>query len=129
MRYVLIFTFMLLSFPVFAAEWTWNKGDTVREVIGLGLTVVDWGQTNDIASRKNWIELNPILSQRPTRKEVREYFTYVMILHPLVSLALPAEVKIFGFKTKPRMAWQYIYIGVEGTATSSNVCGGLRVTF
>jgi hypothetical protein len=120
---------IMLSTPVLAADWTWSKEDTVREVVGLGLTVIDYGQTMDLATREDRVELNPILGPHPSRENVRDYFLAVLVLHPLISLALPAEADIFGYKAKPRMAWQYFYIGVEVTATASNYNGGLRLKF
>jgi hypothetical protein len=112
-----------------AADWSWSKADTAREIAGLALTVVDWGQTNDIVTRADRLELNPILGPRPTRKEVRRYFTAVLILHPIISALLPSQAKVWGFNLKPRAAWQYIYIGVEATATVSNWHSGLQVRY
>jgi hypothetical protein len=120
---------LCLTTPALAADWTWSREDTVREAVGLGLTVIDYGQTMDIASRDDRVELNPILGPHPSREEVRDYFLAVIVLHPLISAALPAEANLFGYKAKPRMAWQYFYIGVEATATVSNFNGGLRLRF
>jgi hypothetical protein len=129
----LIFTVIifLCSGPIIshAADWSWSKEDTTREVVGLGLTVVDWGQTNDIVAHADRLELNPILGTRPTKEEVRRYFTAVLILHPLISALLPSSAEVWGFQLKPRTSWQYVYIGVEATATASNWRGGLQVRY
>ena len=120
---------LILAVPAVAADWTWSKEDTAREVLGLGLTVIDWGQTNDIRNHDGMIELNPILGRTPDQEAIRDYFVGVLVLHPLISAALPARADLFGYELKPRTAWQYFYIGVEATATISNYNGGLRLKY
>lgn len=120
---------LLLPAGVLAADWTWTKEDSMREVAGTALTVIDWGQTNDIRRHEGMIELNPILGRTPSRQTITNYFATVLVLRPLISLALPAKAEVLGFELRPRLAWQYLYIGVEATATVSNFNGGLRMSF
>ena len=126
---LLLLALILTASPGIAADWTWSKEDTVREAVGLGLTILDFGQTNHIADSDDRLELNPILGPRPSREEVRDYFAAVLILHPLISYALPAKAEVWGFNLKPRTAWQYFYIGVEATAVASNWRGGLQIRY
>jgi len=103
--------------------------DTVREVASAGLTVVDWGQTRDIRHHGQMVELNPILGRTPTDHAIRGYFGTVLLVHPIISAILPAEATVLGVELRPRVAWQYLYLGVELTATASNYRGGLRLSF
>lgn len=113
----------------FAAEWSWSKEDTIREVVSLGLTVVDYGQTNNIRKHDGMIELNPILGRQPTLNAIKNYFHSVLWVHPLISAALPSKAEIFGYQLEPRKTFQWVYIGVEATTTVSNYRGGLRMSF
>lgn len=121
--------YLLITSTGYAAEWKWDAADYAREAVALGLTVVDWGQTRDIRHHAGMKELNPILGREPSDGKVNGYFATVMILHPLVTAALPKQATVLGMKISPRTAWQYFYIGVEATAISSNWNGGLRMRF
>lgn len=127
----LLVIFLVFIFPQlsYSADWSWKKEDTTRQAIATTLTIIDWGQTNHIVDRDDRIELNPILGTHPSKDKVKDYFISVLILQPLVAAALPSEINIFGYDAKPRMAFQYIFIGVQTTATVSNFKGGLRIKF
>lgn len=129
MKWLITATLLLLTTTAFAADWTWDAADYAREAVALGLTVIDWGQTRDIRHHAGMKELNPILGREPSDGKVNGYFTTVMILHPLITAALPKKATMFGVDLSPRTAWQYFYIGVESTAISSNWRGGLRMRF
>lgn len=129
MKTIIAILFCLWASSVSAADWKWDAMDYTREAISLGITVVDWGQTNDIRRHEGMIELNPLLGPHPSKSAVRDYFVTVLVLHPLISAALPKQAELFGCAISPRLAWQYIYLGVEATATLSNYHGGLRVSF
>lgn len=116
MRFVALV--LLLVLPVNCQAWSGK--DTALEVISEGMTVVDWGQTQDIRNHNGMIELNPILGRSPSRGAVNAYFISVLAIHPVISIALPESC---------RTIWQSIYIGVEWTAISSNYNGGLRLSF
>lgn len=120
---------VIFNSSAFAGNWEWGAADYAREAVALGLTVVDWGQTRDIRHHAGMKELNPILGREPSDGKINGYFATVMILHPLVTAALPKQATILGLKISPRTAWQYFYIGVEATAISSNWNGGLRMRF
>jgi hypothetical protein len=128
MKSLLLLTLLLFASSSFAADWSWNKEDISLEVISAGITVVDWGQTLGIEHTRR-VETNPILGDRPSRGRINRYFSAVMALHPLISAALPREAEPFGWKISPRLAWQYVYFGVEAAAISSNFRGGLRMSF
>lgn len=120
---------LLFASTSYAANWQWTKGDIAREVVSAGITVIDWGQTQDIRNHNGIVELNAILGNKPSRAAVNTYFASVMVLHPLISAALPSEAELLGMEVHPRAAWQYIYFGVEAAAISSNFRGGLRMSF
>jgi hypothetical protein len=112
-----------------AADWSWDRTDVLREVVSDGITVLDWGQTRDIRNHNGHTELNPVLGPTPSNAAINRYFASVMIIHPIVSALLPKTVLVWGFELKPRMSWQYIYMGVEVAAISSNFHGGLKLSF
>lgn len=120
---------LLFATSSFAADWSWTKEDVAREIISTGVTVIDWGQTQDIRNHNGMVELNPILGRQPSRDSVNTYFGTVILLHPVISAILPRQAELFGFDLNPRLAWQYIYFGVEAAAISSNYRGGLRMAF
>lgn len=121
---------VLSATSAMAADWSWDKADVAREVAGAAITVVDWGQTNHIAGHPDrYLELNPILGAHPSKTAVRNYFCAVIALHPLISISLPKHVTVWGSELSPRLAWQYLYFGVELTATASNWKGGLKIDF
>lgn len=126
---VAVFAVVVIATKAQASGWEWDAADYAREAVALGLTVVDWGQTRDIRHHAGMKELNPILGREPSDGKINGYFATVMILHPLVTAALPKQATILGLKISPRTAWQYFYIGVEATAISSNWNGGLRMRF
>jgi hypothetical protein len=128
-KLIITFLLLLITTTAMAADWSWNTKDTLLEAAAIGMTVVDWGQTRDIRNHNGRKELNPILGPHPSNAEVNRYFGIVTALHPLISLALPKKCELLGVELNPRLAWQYIYIGVEATAISSNWRGGLKLSF
>lgn len=122
---------LIVLFPYLArgADWSWDGADIARELVGAGVTVIDYGQTQDISNHGGEVELNPILGPHPSRAGVRNYFAGVLVLHPLISAALPKHIVLWGCELSPRLAWQYFYLGVEATATTSNFKGGLKFSF
>ena len=124
-----VLAILILPLQAQAAEWDWSGIEIVREVASTGLTIADWGQTNDIRNHNGMIELNPILGRSPSRGAVNTYFGTVLVLHPIITALLPRTASVFGMGIQPRAAWQYFYLGVEWTAISSNYKGGLRMSF
>ena len=123
------FLFVATAHAADADNWSWTKEDTIRQVLATTLTVIDWGQTNDIVERADRVELNPILGPHPSKQAVQNYFLTVLVLQPAIARLLPREATVWGFDIKPRTAWQYLYIGVEWTAIASNFRGGLKIRF
>ena len=117
-KYLLIMVFLML--PSLCCAGGWSTKDTILEAVSEGLTVVDWGQTNNIRDHSGMIELNPILGRSPSRGAVNAYFGTWLAIHPLISYVIPSEY---------RTIWQSIYIGVELTAVGSNYKSGLRLSF
>lgn len=104
-----------------AADWTWRTADTVREATWVTLHVVDWGQTLDIARQpERFHERNPFLGKHPSVGEVNAYASVWLLLHPTISFVLPPPY---------RDVWQYVSIGVTGSAVVMNFAVGLRVRF
>lgn len=126
----LILAFILLLPSISrAADWHWSTADSVREGFCIAATILDAGQTRDIRNHGGMIELNAWLGQHPSNGEIDRYFLTVGIVHPLIAVALPAEMELWDMKLHPRTAWQYVYLGVEGAALLTNLRGGLRLAF
>ena len=103
----------------FAENWT--KGDTYREIVFLSLHFLDWQTTLDVAKQpQDYQEYNPILGKHPTVSEVNNYFLLTGATHIILSYYLPNEY---------RRAFQYITIGISGTAVTNNLSCGLKFQF
>lgn len=104
--------------PAYADENNWTTQDTVLESIHLGLSVVDWHQTREIAkSNGYWHEYNPYLGRHPSVRKVDDYMIACMILHPIVAVILP----------HPYRDWfQFFTIGLETGCVSMNYKIGIR---
>lgn len=120
-KLVLIFLLILIPYPVQAYQFCedWTKTDTVFEVVYGALTTIDWGQTRSDVSDK-YREMNPILGNRPLRREIDTLIPLGIVAHGLISMALPP---------KYRRYWQVIFIGGEIAAVWNNYNVGLRIDF
>jgi hypothetical protein len=123
-KLILTIFLILIASPAWA-EYTfaqdWTKTDTILEGIFIAETVIDWGQTRDIALRPSqYAESNPILGKHPSLSKVDTYFPVAIIAHGVISMALPP---------KYRKYWQLIWIGIETGATINNASGGVRIEF
>jgi len=109
--YAILLTLTLSNTSQAADEWT--SADVWREVVGETLIVMDWGQTRYGAAdpKQRWEEQNPWLGKHPTTKEVDRYFISWLVIHPLISHALPSEW---------RKGFQSVSIFIEGVAVHSN---------
>jgi hypothetical protein len=118
----LTLTFLLIACPAWAdyrfAE-NWSKTDTAYEVVYVGLTIIDWGQTRNIV-REHYEESNIILGKHPSMSEVDTYIPLAIVAHAVIAAALPP---------KYRRYWQVLWIGVEAGATINNAKLGLRIEF
>ena|GEM_PF-2324330 len=117
----------------FAEKWSWT--DTAYQVTDLALFGIDWAQTRTMA-KKNWYldgnnpyEGSPFMSKRPDTTEVDLKIAIGVVSHTLISLALPPEANIFGYKVNPRRIWQCLWIGIEAGAIAYNYAGGVRIEF
>ncbi len=99
----------------------WTKEDTYREITALTLRFTDYKTTMDIARNPDrFREANPILGAHPSVGRVNTFFAVTTIIHPAISYVLPKEY---------RKAFQYISIGISGTASITNIWSGLKIKF
>ena len=113
---------VLFLFPgwLYAAD-PWTKQDTYREIAALTLRTIDWKTTRDIARNPDrYKEINPLLGDHPSIGKVNTFFVLTTIIHPVISYYLPRDY---------RTAFQYISIGISGTAATINLWSGLKVKF
>ena len=111
---------LLTPIPSLARD-PWTKGDTYREITAFTLRAIDWKTTRGIARNPDeYIEANPLLGEHPSVGKVNTYFIITSIVHPVISYYLPRDY---------RTAFQYISIGVSGTASVVNLWSGLEVKF
>ena len=116
----LILLFLCFPKSVIAAD-EWTTGDTYREVTAFVLRSIDWKTTLDIARRpQEFSELNPLLGHHPSEGKVNTYFLITSLIHPVISYYLPKDYRI---------AFQYISIGVSGTAGLTNLWSGLQIKY
>lgn len=104
------------------ADWTWRRGDTIRQIAFTAVTLTDMSQTVRIATEKNqgqfcWKEYNPILGEHPTEHQVYAYFVSSIVLNALIARALPH---------KYREAFQYLSIGFSGAYVVMNFNEGIK---
>lgn len=117
---VVLLLLWMLPFSAHAAD-SWTKEDTYREVIALTFRFIDYKTTLDIARNPDkYQEANPILGKHPSIARVNTWFLVTTIIHPIISSTLPKEY---------RKAFQYISIGISGTAATLNLWSGLKVEF
>jgi len=105
----------------------WTKADTVLEVSGAALHVMDWSQTLDIAraqvrppganfTRPRFAEANPILGDRPSASAISTYFAGTLLAHAAIAYVLPHPY---------RTVWQMLWLGVEGGSVANNLHAGV----
>lgn len=113
--------FMWVTMTTVHARDPWTQGDTYREIAALTLRAVDWQTTLDIAKNPDrYREANPILGDHPSVGRVNTFFIITTVIHPIISYYLPRDY---------RTAFQYISIGVSGTAATVNLWSGLKLQF
>ena len=108
---------------------TWRPVDTAREAVWMGVTLIDYGQTLNIASHpERWEEKNPILGKHPSRSQVNAYFAASALFHPAVSAVLPTDACV-GPICDWRAAWQWMTISVEAGVVGHNYSLGVKTDF
>jgi len=96
----------------------WSSQDIALEGVYLGLMVLDWGTTLDIAERpREYREFNPFLGAHPARAQVNVYFLASGILHVGITHFLPAKCRPY---------WQAVTIGISGASVANNLSIGLK---
>lgn len=134
MKNLLVILFLFFATPAYAdsldetvhtqSKWftpfTWY--DYSFEAIYMGVTSMDWSQTQQIANNPGTrAESNPFLGgPHPSLANVNTIIPISMGLHALIAYALP----------KPyREIWQMAWIGIETRQVVGNVSAGLRIRF
>lgn len=118
MKTVIALILFLFAVPSQADDW--SKSDTLREVVVLTLFVADWRQTRDSINKPGYTEINPILGEKPSAKEINTYFGVMALAHVGASYFLPR---------KWREGFQYTTIGYEAGVVFRNNRIGLSVNF
>jgi len=99
----------------------WTGTDTLMLGASLGLKVVDWGQTRDIASRpQDYHENNRFLGEHPTSQQVDRYFALSIGATSAVAFILP--------QTYRRWFLGGVIV-LDASAVMKNHQIGLRVNF
>lgn len=136
---VLLFSDIANAEYKFAENWTWK--DTAYQAAFLGVTLVDWKQTDWMASR-NWYwdghqhrEMNPFLGDHPDSGKVDKLIPLGMLAHTVIALALPPrsvteeEEKNGDININFRRIWQCAFIVVEVAAVGNNYAAGVGFGF
>lgn len=101
----------------FAAE-DWTTGDTIAQVVTMGLIAIDWRQSRQIARNPDrYAESNPVLGEHPSMGRVNTYFALFEIGHLWLARTVPHGVG--------RDAVQYAFGGAELVAVVGNHSVGL----
>lgn len=119
----LFFSAVLLFISSHALADPWLPEDTDRETAYLAVLAVDWAQTRGQARNhwKGYYEMNPLLgSDSPSIDRVNIVCVTSGIAHYYISKALPE---------KWRTRFQYVTIGLEGSAVAYNFSIGVRAKF
>lgn len=115
--------------PLYAFD-DWTRTDYMLEGLCLGLKMVDWGQTLNIADEtEHYDEINPAIGRNPSRSNVNRYFLISSLAHVCGSIILPTRFKAFGYTLNPRRAWQYVFICGSASLVVHNYQVGLHVRF
>ncbi len=110
---------LALAGPAHAGDW--ESADSILLGASIGLKVVDWGQTRNIAQRpREFRETNRFLGEHPSTAEVDRYFALSIAGTAGLAYVLPQQYRRF-------------FLGVEiissGHAVFRNHQIGLRVSF
>lgn len=121
---------LIALLSVTTAHADWNKDEIIAEVFWEILHVVDWGQTRYIATHPDeYREINPILGNHPSKREVDIYMACNAILHPIIVGLLPRRTEIFGYEFSPRKIFQASSIMISGGLVAHNFSIGIGVEF
>lgn len=92
----------------------WERRDTVLELTSAGFNITDGLESRAVVAR--CLESNPVIGRCGDRMELGTYVPVTLVLHAIVSAALPAG--------RIRMTWQLASIGLEGAIVANNMSLG-----
>ena len=113
---------LALCLPLAAADPI-TPAQAIGEGVALGLTLVDWAQTSQIADNRNyayWEETNPFLPKHPRRRNVNRWFAASLAVQSVTFYYLPS---------KWRGLYLAGYIGLEAGSVQRNALSGVRIRF
>ena len=122
-RVSMLLSLLLLPVMLGAEEWfePLNRNEVIAETAFVGLAVLDWNQTLQIAKHPDrYSETNPVIGNHPSTERVNLLMPAGIVLHALVTYALPRTYRPF---------WQYVWIGEETACVYQNWKSGLTVRF
>lgn len=105
--------FVFIMEPVLAAMDTQDKKLFTTFLI---FELVDWKQTIEISRNDNYIELNPILGEKPSEDEINIYFLTCIGINYLIAKS----------DWKYKESWLKAAIALEVTCTTNNYRIGIR---
>ena len=99
----------------------WTKSQAIAQGAVTLLSVIDWGQSLDIADNPDqYREINPALGDHPDRGRVNLYFACSILIKAVVTWLLPS---------KWRKYWLGGNIAASGYLVEHNQSIGLEVKF
>ena len=122
-KVLVLLLLVLLPLMLRGEEWftSFNQEEVVAEAAFVGLALLDWNQTLQIAKHpKEYKETNAIIGEHPSVGRVNLLMPTGIALHALVTYALPRKYRSF---------WQYVWIGEEAACVYQNWRMGLAVRF
>ena len=120
---IAVLAFLLIPQAAPASEWFTPLTDKeiAAQAVFTGLALLDWNQTLQIAKHPDeYSETNFIIGEHPSEGRVNILMPAGIVLHALVTYALPRKYRSF---------WQYVWIGEEAACVYQNWRTGLTVRF
>ena len=124
--FVIFVLFFCLCWLPFARAW--DKVDTSLEAGFIATCAVDYFQTRWMI-KNNYYELNPILGKHPSETALDIYMPCAIILHGVISMALPKHLVVGDLDLDLRNVWQSITIAIEGANDLRNANIGVKMSF
>lgn len=127
---VIIFLFSINANAEYKFAENWSRSDTEWQAASIALGVADWLQTRYISKHPDeYRELNVILGDHPSSRDVNLYFGSVIVAQTILAAALPPEAEVFDYKINPRRICQGVWISVEGVTVIRNITIGIGFEF
>jgi len=116
MKILITFLLVVLTSSI-QADNKWTKTNTIMEVSWIGLHIIDWRQTLQIAENPDrFHERNPILGRHPSVRSVNRFMVIGLVTHISISIILPE---------KERKFWQVVSLTAVGIIATNNFKVGL----